>query len=155
VIIRAAVLSDADALAALHSASFNQAWSAETLADFIATASVSLYGEPPTGFLILKSVFDEAEIITIGIDPQQRTKGLGRALLSQGLADLQAQGVGRVFLEVATDNVPALALYRSFGFIQIGMRKGYYARLDGSAIDALMLSLTLDARDKNTHIRTK
>jgi ribosomal-protein-alanine N-acetyltransferase len=31
-----------------------------------------------------------------------------------------------IFLEVRTDNVPAIALYESFGFVNVGLRRRYY-----------------------------
>ncbi|MGL4305727.1 MAG: ribosomal protein S18-alanine N-acetyltransferase [Mycobacteriaceae bacterium] len=67
----------------------------------------------------------EHEIHTIGVDPKFQGKGIGRLLLERLLivADRRA---GPVFLEVRTDNIAALALYRSLGFVVIGTRKRYY-----------------------------
>jgi ribosomal-protein-alanine N-acetyltransferase len=61
--------------------------------------------------------------------------GLGRVLLAAAIARL---GDGEMFLEVAADNAPAIGLYQSAGFIQAGVRCGYYAR-SGGAVDALVL----------------
>lgn len=74
----------------------------------------------------------EYEIHTIGVDPDFQRHGIGRALLTRLLeqADREAAGVAGgpavVFLEVRTDNEPALALYRGFGFVAVGLRKRYY-----------------------------
>ena len=67
----------------------------------------------------------EFEIHTIGVDPQQRRRGLGRLLMDQFMR--LADGLdGEVFLEVRTDNEAAIALYRAFGFDIIGERRRYY-----------------------------
>ncbi|AJE32285.1 GNAT family acetyltransferase [Corynebacterium humireducens NBRC 106098 = DSM 45392] len=67
----------------------------------------------------------EFEIHTIGVDPAQQRRGLGRLLMDQLMR--LADGLdGEVFLEVRTDNEAAIAMYRSFGFEVIGERKGYY-----------------------------
>jgi [ribosomal protein S18]-alanine N-acetyltransferase len=68
----------------------------------------------------------EAEVHTIGVDPSVQGHGVGRRLLL-GLLD-RADAIGAVtFLEVRTDNVPALALYSSEGFEVVGTRRRYYA----------------------------
>jgi ribosomal-protein-alanine N-acetyltransferase len=65
----------------------------------------------------------EYEIHTIGVDPAFQAQGIGRRLLD-ALLDY-ADGAA-VFLEVRTDNLPAIALYRSAGFVEVGLRKRYY-----------------------------
>ncbi|MGH4016994.1 MAG: ribosomal protein S18-alanine N-acetyltransferase [Pseudonocardiaceae bacterium] len=65
----------------------------------------------------------EAEVHTLAVDPMYQGKGIGRALL-RALLD-HAAGMA-VFLEVRTDNEPAIALYHSEGFTVIGTRRGYY-----------------------------
>ncbi|MDT5368625.1 MAG: tRNA threonylcarbamoyladenosine biosynthesis protein TsaB [Mycobacterium sp.] len=65
----------------------------------------------------------EYEIHTIGVDPAFHGQGTGRRLLDS-LLDF-ADG-GTVFLEVRTDNAAAIALYRSAGFVEVGLRKRYY-----------------------------
>jgi [ribosomal protein S18]-alanine N-acetyltransferase len=70
----------------------------------------------------------EYEVHTIGVDPCYQGRGIGRLLLDELLRF--ADG-GVVYLEVRTDNEPAIALYRSVGFEQIGVRKRYY-RISGA-----------------------
>ncbi|BBX35167.1 ribosomal-protein-alanine acetyltransferase [Mycolicibacterium mageritense DSM 44476 = CIP 104973] len=65
----------------------------------------------------------EYEIHTIGVDPDFQGHGIGRRLLA-GMLEFAAGGT--VFLEVRTDNVPAIKLYESVGFVNIGLRKRYY-----------------------------
>jgi [ribosomal protein S18]-alanine N-acetyltransferase len=65
----------------------------------------------------------EYEIHTIGVDPAYQGKGIGKRMLSE-LLDHAAGGT--VFLEVRTDNVPAISMYESFGFTNVGLRKRYY-----------------------------
>lgn len=66
----------------------------------------------------------EYEIHTIGVDPAYQRHGIGRAMMTRLLDRVGADAA--VFLEVRTDNEPALELYRSLGFVIIGLRKRYY-----------------------------
>ncbi len=66
----------------------------------------------------------EYEVHTIGVDPVYQGCGIGRRLLDD-LLDFADGGV--VYLEVRTDNEPAIALYRSVGFERIGLRRRYYS----------------------------
>ena len=70
----------------------------------------------------------EYEIHTIGVDPAYQGCGIGRRML-QELLSTAAGGV--VHLEVRTDNAPAIALYRSVGFTEVGLRRRYY-RISGA-----------------------
>jgi ribosomal-protein-alanine N-acetyltransferase len=70
----------------------------------------------------------ECEIHTIGVDPAYQGHGIGREMLAR-LLDW-ADG-GAVYLEVRTDNEPAIAMYEKAGFANIGLRKRYY-RVSGA-----------------------
>ncbi|MEH3156409.1 MAG: ribosomal protein S18-alanine N-acetyltransferase [Gordonia paraffinivorans] len=74
----------------------------------------------------------ECEIHTIAVDPSHRGSGVGRALL-RSLLDVADDKQAETFLEVRTDNDPAIALYESVGFIRLGVRKGYYQPLGADA----------------------
>ena len=75
---------------------------------------------------------EEAELLTIGVAATQQRKGLGRAMLREMLEAMRAKNLRRVFLEVRASNLAALALYRSAGFTQIGVRRGYYQNAQGN-----------------------
>ena len=64
----------------------------------------------------------EYEIHTVGVDPAYQRIGIGRGLMTR----LLDHADGAVFLEVRTDNEPAITLYQSLGFVTIGVRKRYY-----------------------------
>ncbi len=82
---------------------------------------------------------DEAEILDIGVVPHRRRWGIGRQLLEAACRLSAQSGAARIFLEVATDNSPARALYAAAGFVEAGRRPGYYPRPGGARCDALIL----------------
>lgn len=90
-------------------------------------------------FAIGRVILDEAELLTIATPPEVRRQGLGRALLARFAATARCRGAVTAFLEVASDNIPAQALYKQGGWQPAGRRKNYY----GNRIDALLLTLTL------------
>jgi ribosomal-protein-alanine N-acetyltransferase len=65
----------------------------------------------------------EYEIHTIGVDPAFQGQGIGRRLLGELL---DYAGGGTVYLEVRTDNEAAIGMYRSAGFVEVGLRRRYY-----------------------------
>ncbi len=67
----------------------------------------------------------EGEVHTIGVDPRFQGQGIGKALL-EALLERADEVQAPVFLEVRTDNVPAITLYEKHGFTQIGLRRRYY-----------------------------
>ena len=80
-------------------------------------------GESLIGYVGLARAGKEAEVHTLAVDPAHQGRGIGRALLR---AVLDHAVGARVFLEVRTDNEPAIQLYRSEGFTVVGIRRGYY-----------------------------
>ena len=85
---------------------------------------------------------DEAEILSLGVELAARRAGLGAALVAQAARGAQASGARAMFLEVATGNNAARALYRRLGFREAGRRKAYYAASE----DALILRADLPLR---------
>ncbi|MFC4602665.1 ribosomal protein S18-alanine N-acetyltransferase [Rhodococcus kronopolitis] len=78
------------------------------------------------GIALLGTASDpESEVHTIGVDPALQGRGTGSLLLDALLREADAHG-GPVFLEVRTDNEPAIALYRREGFETAGIRRNYY-----------------------------
>lgn len=132
----------AQGLADLHAEAFDAPWSAEAFADLLGQAGVVLEGETD-GFILIRTVADEAEILTLAVRPAARRQGLGGRLVGVASDRAASLGARRMFLEVAEDNAPARALYGSLGFQAAGRRPRYYPRADGPAVDALVLVLSL------------
>jgi ribosomal-protein-alanine N-acetyltransferase len=104
-------------------------WQADTL---VAMAS---------GWLVV----DELHITLVAVAPEQRRRGLGRQVLEELLVVARHQGAQHATLEVATTNGAAVALYRSLGFRDAGLRRGYYRNGDDALIQWLRLPPINDA----------
>lgn len=81
-------------------------------------------------------IADSAEVLTVGVVPEARRHGIAVRLLDGLLAQARARGAVEVFLEVRIDNEAARALYEREGFVQVGLRPGYY---DGGRVDAVVM----------------
>jgi ribosomal-protein-alanine N-acetyltransferase len=66
------------------------------------------------------------ELVSIAVDPVNRLRGLGRAMLDETLAQLRSRRVSAWWLMVATDNEPAIRFYENYGFVRTRQSKGYY-----------------------------
>ena len=130
-----------DGLAALHARCFNRPrpWRAADFAALLDSPRVFLLTRP-SGFLMGRLVADEAELLTLAVDPAARRQGTGRALLRDFAATSCQGGAGRAFLEVAADNAAARALYCGEGWQESGRRRRYY----GPDLDAIVMTLVLE-----------
>lgn len=130
-------------LAALHVASFTtpRPWTAAEIAGLLDMPG-SFLCEVPEGFALGRTVLDEAELLTIAVAPAHRRKGIGAALLAAFETQAQARAATRAFLEVAADNLPAIALYTRAGWRRTGLRKGYYRGGPQGPVDALLMERT-------------
>ncbi|AWH16391.1 ribosomal-protein-alanine N-acetyltransferase [Stenotrophomonas sp. ZAC14D2_NAIMI4_7] len=98
------------------------------------------------GYGVLSLAADEAHVLNICIDPLVQSRGLGRQLLRALVEMARNRGAQRVFLEVRPSNMPALRLYHSEGFNEIGRRPRYYPAAQGRE-DALVMAIELVADD--------
>jgi ribosomal-protein-alanine N-acetyltransferase len=127
--------------AALHAACFASAWGEETFARLLrlpTTFGLVACGPEPAGFALIQVGADEAELLAMGVVPERRRGGAGRALVDAACASAWAGGAAAMFLEVRADNAAAQALYEGAGFAAVGRRPGYYADADG-AHDAIVM----------------
>ena len=131
-------------LARLHAACFTtpRPWSAAEFADLLASRFCFLL-TAPGGFLLGRVIADEAELLTLAVDPARRRQGIGAGLLARFAEAAQARGAASAFLEVAEDNAAARALYAAGGWARSGRRRGYYHGPTGAAVDAPILTLPL------------
>ncbi len=138
--------ADVDAVFAIEQAVQRFPWTRGNFSDALNSGYLCRVDEAESGgirgYAILMPAADEAELLNIGVAAAQQRKGLGRAILSEILNLAHAKQLRRVFLEVRRSNVAAIALYRSAGFSEIGVRHGYYRSADGSE-DALVMACEL------------
>ena len=136
----------AEDLAALHASAFDHPWDAAALAALLAAPGVfALADDTAQGFILIRVVADEAEILTLAVSPGARRRGLGRDLVEAAATEAARRGAESLFLEVAADNDAAIALYRRTDFQPAGRRKGYYAKAGAGAVDALVLKRPLSS----------
>ena len=137
------------ALAAeLHRERFTHAWSAGELRKllgqkpvfgFIMRQTNRVIRPPASGFVLARSVGEEAEILTICVDARHARSGIGWRLMMAAMTEARARGATYMLLEVDSLNQPAIGLYRKLGFVEVGRRKAYYAHADGSRSSALVM----------------
>jgi ribosomal-protein-alanine N-acetyltransferase len=136
-------------LAQLHAECFpDDAWNSSALATVLAMPGADgrvflATGGAALGLLLDQCLGPEGEILTLGVAPFARRQGVARALLVDLIARARAARVRRLLLEVAADNAAAIALYDAFSFTRHGIRRRYYRRVDGPAVDAWRLGLEL------------
>ncbi len=135
-------------LSELHGLCFDTGWTAQSFAGLIASPAVSAFvvvstSEEARGLVVLRQAADEAEIITIGILPDHRRRGLACALLDHALERSAADGIAVVYLEVSEDNTAARNFYRARGFGETGRRDAYYTGADATRMDAIVMALHL------------
>ncbi|BBI99928.1 ribosomal-protein-alanine acetyltransferase [Ferrigenium kumadai] len=134
--------ADVDAVFAIEQAVQAYPWTRGNFSDSLANGYLCRVDETEDGirgYAILMPAVDEAELLTIGVAAAQQRKGLGRAMLGAMLMLARERNMQRVFLEVRPSNTAAVALYRSAGFAEVGVRRGYYQNANGSE-DALVMA---------------
>lgn len=92
------------------------------------------------GFILIRRIADEMEILNLAVDSDARRRGIGRRLLQRALQEADQHGVTQLHLEVRESNAAARAFYSSAGFAEHGHRKNYYSQ---PVEDATLLTLRL------------
>ena len=134
--------ADADVLAEIHSLSFPEPWTAEDFTTFLQQPGIGGWiagTRTPQGFILVRRVLEEAEVLTLAVSPARRRQGVARALIEHALEELRQRGTISCFLEVAVDNAAARALYANAGFELVSNRRDYYQRDDGTRTDAVVM----------------
>ena len=129
--------SHAPVISALLRLSFPDGWSEDAVSSllelFTTQGWLALDGEEPVGVILLQLAAGQAEVLTLAVRPERRKLALAHVLQS---------GAAEIILDVAVDNAAALALYQSFGFVEVARRKGYYGSGE-SRTDAVVMKLSL------------
>lgn len=148
--IEPGIVADAERLAKLHAGAFYRGWPSSEFAAYLVDPSrtptyvVANNKRKVEGFAMLRLAADEAELLTIIVDPKRRGKGIGAALLRAAMQDLLMTPIVRLFLEVEDANIAAIRLYQNLGFVEISRRQGYYHKPGGAVATALVMRRELD-----------
>ena len=86
------------------------------------------------GYLAYSIVLDEMEVLNLGVYPDFRKQGIARELMLALLKQCRDTGVVKGLLDVKKSNIPAISLYESLGFKQVGVRKKYYPDTNEDAL---------------------
>jgi [ribosomal protein S18]-alanine N-acetyltransferase len=136
--------ADIENVIAIERASFQFPWSTRFFLDELQVdCARSILAEVEgriVGYVLFWFLPEEVDIHNIAVHPDFRRQGIGRLLLEQVVDAARRQERLRVTLDVRFSNVPAQNLYRSFGFVIRGLRKGYYS---DNGEDALVMALEL------------
>lgn len=128
--VRRAIDDECDMVIALDQQSNPSCWTSRAMKEaFGNTTNIIFVSEleaTVTGFLICNKSCDEAEILSVCVGEQWRQCGIGNALLIAMKCYLETHKVQRIFLEVRTNNAPAIHLYLRHGFKAIATRRRYY-----------------------------
>lgn len=150
--IREARQDDVRAMAALHEICFARGWSRSEFDTLISDSNVvALSAFQRTwvgtvrlvGFFVGRQAADEAEILSLAVNPAYRRRGIAEALLQEAGRRFFATHVATLFLEVDEHNGPACRLYERNGFEIVGKRSGYYTDVDGHTATALVMRTDL------------
>ncbi|WP_420473331.1 ribosomal protein S18-alanine N-acetyltransferase [Noviherbaspirillum sp. ST9] len=91
------------------------------------------------GYFLVMLAVDEAHLLNISVRRDLHGKGIGRMQLDKVVEVVKEKGMTSILLEVRPSNLRALAVYKQYGFEQIGVRKGYYPAGDNGREDAIVM----------------
>ena len=145
--LRPMSVNDVEQVAALEQAAFagssHKSWSRAMFEDEFAQPGRTWWVAHDRGTIIGFAggmlAGDSLEVLDVAVAHDRRKQGIANRLLRRVAYDGHVLGAQNITLEVAESNGPALALYRSLGFEQVGMRRGYY----GAGEDALIMTAAL------------
>jgi ribosomal-protein-alanine N-acetyltransferase len=135
---------DLDRILEIEQASFGRdAWDRELFLDYFRhwpdLFLVARRSRRIRGYIITCSGPKDAELVSIAVDPRDRQRGIGRAMLDETLDQLRSSRARTWWLMVATVNEAAIHFYESYGFVQTRRSKGYY----GAGRDAWRMKFSL------------
>jgi ribosomal-protein-alanine N-acetyltransferase len=138
-------LGDLPAVAGVERASYPFPWSEGIFRDCLRVGylcRVADLDREIVAYGVLAMGAGEAHLLNLCVSERLRGRGVGRQMLLLLIERARQGGTEAVFLEVRPSNPHAIALYQSVGFVQIGLRPGYY-QAEGGREDALVLKLDL------------
>lgn len=139
-----------DAVARVEQVAYEHPWTPGNFADSLqAGYQMQLLSAGPVtrrellGYFVAMQGVDEVHLLNITVAPAYQGQGWARLLLDALVLWSRGQGALCLWLEVRLSNLHALAVYRHYGFCQVGTRRSYYPAARGQREDAVVMSLAL------------
>lgn len=114
---------------------FSSPWTEQSINDSLENDSnyfnIAYAKGNPAGYMSMQLAAGEGDILRVAVVPEYRRLGIGRALLEECFS---SNRLDTVYLDVRENNIPAIKLYESFGFIKTGVRKNYYSNPTEDAV---------------------
>ena len=142
-IVRRCTSCDIESVHKIEEKSFSDPLKKETMAKDLERESYfcyALFEEEIISFISFEKVFDEGQIISVATDPDFKGKGYAKKLFNEVLNSAKEKGISFFTLEVRSNNENAIALYKSLGFKEVGVRKNYY---QNPTCDARLMDLQI------------
>ena len=137
-------LEDLDAIMEIEDCSFTAPWSRKSYEGLWSDESIDFWvawqGEGLVGYYLVQTAKYEQELHTFAVKPEFRGRGIGRMMMDHMLEKARGRGVEFIYLQVRPSNKEAKELYKSLGFVGIGMRRHYY---HDNSENALVMGLRL------------
>ena len=142
--LRPMTVGDLPAVMAIEAQAYSHPWSQGNFVDSLAAGHWAevLEFEGLIGYFVAMVGVDELHLLNLTVMPVVQQQGHGSALLEAVLAMARARDLGTVWLEVRASNALARALYARRGFVEVGVRRGYYPASSGRE-DAVVMSRAL------------
>lgn len=143
-------MRDLDEVLRIEYRVYSHPWSRVNFADSMSSGYscwVCRLGGELIGYFVLMMAIDEVHLLNISVAEKRQGMGFGARLLRRAMTEARKAGGRTLLLEVRPSNEKALALYRHYGFRQIGVRRGYYPSEEGRE-DALVLVRELEQLDE-------
>ncbi len=127
---RRSVPDDATGIAELEELIFPDPWDRRSVADLIVSEGAMCFtavdGHTVVAYVIGRLIAPEGEIYRVAVRPEYRQRGIAYRLLDYAVKTSRGKGLESLFLEVRSQNIAAIRLYRAYGFTEVGLRKNYY-----------------------------
>jgi len=139
--------SDVDEVKALEDLLFPvDAWTADMFHNELAEVGITrevmvarLAGKI-VGYVSFRFVADEGDVVTIAVDTSVQKQGVGTLMMNWLETTAKVRGIKNLFLEVRSDNIPAVAMYLARDFERIDLRRNYY----DTGVDAYVMRKRLN-----------
>jgi ribosomal-protein-alanine N-acetyltransferase len=142
---RTMAAADVDAVTAIENEVYPHPWTRGNFEDSLSAGYdcwILEYSAQIIGYSLLMMALDEAHLLNLSVAPPWQRRGVGAELLQFMLRRARDAGAEKIFLEVRPSNVAGRGLYRSAGFSEIAIRRGYYPTHQGRE-DAVVMEMDL------------